>query len=128
MRLPINDYDLAAITNEVSVWKSEGYFAEYDIEHRRGGLATLSLENIFLFDGSITIYEIHKIGRKGFLGKKSRWVIQLNSVYPYSRELVQHGCITGTMLAITINDAQKDVRHGFLSILDLDSAIESVLA
>jgi len=48
---PINDFDLAAITNAVTTYQSAGLTAVYDATHRDRGLVMLTFTNPVRGDG-----------------------------------------------------------------------------
>ena len=126
-RLNINDFDLAAITNEVNDWKSHGKFASYDISQRHQGLAWICLENLAAADGSIMVFEIHKLGSKRLFRTKAFWVIQLFSALYLDGPVERHGCVLGKMLVSAIQAAHNDVGHGFVSVMDLTMATRGPL-
>ena len=121
-RLPINDFDLAAITHDVNNWQSHGKFAAYDIAERRQGVARVCLENLAAADGSLMVFEIHKLGKKGFLRTKVFWVVQLYSTRDAEDTLERRGCVWGKTCVSAIHEAHVDVKHGFISIADFAMA------
>ena len=125
--LSINEYDLAAITNEVNNWKSHGKYASYDISRRDQGLATMVLENVYTEDGSFFVFEIHKLGKKRMIGTKNAWIIQLYSGPDPQGPFEKHGCAYGKLLVVAISEALHDVRHNFLSLVNFEMAVDALL-
>ncbi len=125
-RLPINDYDLSAITNEVNKWQSHGKFASYDVSKRETGVSVVILENVFAGDGSSAALEIHKLGRKSFFGKKSFWIIQIYKGQSQNGPFEKRGCVTGKMLVGAIMEAERDMKHNFLSVADFDLSFRAM--
>ncbi len=123
----VNDFDLAAITNEVNKWQSHGKYASYDISRRDSGNIIMTLENVFSTIPEIVIFDIHKMGRKGFLGTKTFWVIQLCSATGLEGPFEKHGCSAAKSLAGALTKAQKDVKFGFMSIVDFQLAVDAML-
>ena len=121
-RLPISDFDLSAITHDVEKWQTHGKFASYDITRRREGVAKIFLENLAAEDGSLMIFEIHKLGRKGLFRMKAFWVVQLYSALDTNGSLERHGCVWGKMCVSAIHQAHLDVKYGFMSIADFEMA------
>ncbi|MGY2938847.1 hypothetical protein ACVWZ6_008449 [Bradyrhizobium sp. GM6.1] len=119
--LSFNEFDMAGITNAVSRYKSAGLRADYDISEKASGVVRIALDNPIAQDGSIAIFEIHKVARSGWLGKKAGWVVQLFSQSPGSNEN-KHGCVGEKTLAFAISEAEMDLRHGFLSVADIELA------
>ena len=121
-RLEINGFDLAAITHDVDDWLSHGKYASCDTSRCRDGVATVRLENLAAADGSLMVFEMHKLGRRGLLRTRSFWVVQLYSAVGPDGPLAMRGCVWGKTCASAILDAHRDVRHGFLSIADFEMA------
>ena len=121
-RLSISDFDLAAITHDVDNWQSHGKFGAYDITERRRGVARVCLENLATADGSLMVFEIHKLGRKRFLRTRAFWVVQLYSTRDAEGTLERRGCVWGRTCVGAIHEAHLDVKHGFLSIADFGLA------
>ena len=116
MHAPINDYDLAAITNEVNEWKKYGKYGDYDISSKASGISVIALENIAAGDGSTMVFEIHKVTKKGFLWRKIGWIIQLYSMPSPNDDPMKQGCVWACTLTGAIHEAHLDVKHGFMSI------------
>ena len=121
-RLRINDFDLAAITHDVDNWRSHGKFASYDISRRTQGVATVVLDNLAAADGSLMVFEVHKLGRRRFFRVRPFWVVQLYSSPDASGPFEKHGCVWGKMCVSAIHEAHLDVKHGFLSIANFQMA------
>ena len=121
-RLPINDFDVAAIHHDVDNWQSHGKFASYDITGRQQGIARVGLENLAAGDGSLMVFEIHKLGKRGFLWTKAFWVVQLYSAVDPDGPLDRRGCVWGKTCVSAIHEAHIDVKHGFLSVADFEMA------
>ena len=93
------------------------------IQARRGdGVARVCLENIAAMDGSLMVFEIHKLGTKGFLWTKAFWVVQLYSASDASGPLKKRGCVWGKTCVSAIHEAHIDVKYGFMSIADFEMA------
>ena len=121
-RLKINSFDLAAITNDVDNWRSHGKHASCDITRSQEGVATVCLENLAAADGSLMVFEIHKLGKRGLLRNKAFWVVQLYSAVGPDGPFEGRGCVWGKTCVSAIFDAHLDVKHGFLSIADFEMA------
>ena len=121
-RLNINDFDLAAITLDVDNWQSHGKLASYDITRRQQGIAMVCLENLAAADGSLMVFEIHKLGKRGLLRTKAFWVVQLYSAVDPDAPLKRRGCVWGKTCVSAIHEAHIDVKHGFLSVADFEMA------
>jgi hypothetical protein len=72
-------------------------------------------------DGSVALFEIHKIAHKGWFGRKAYWVVQLYSQLP-SGDVVKMGCVSEKVLAYAISSAEHDLKDGFISICDFGQA------
>ena len=122
-RLRVNDFDLSGISNEVNKWQSHGKYASYDVMRREEGMVSMTLENVFSSDPAFIRYEIHKLGKKGLLGTKKFWIIQLLSGTSSDGPFEKHGCVSAKTLAGAITAAQKDVEWGLRSLVDFDLAV-----
>ena len=120
--MKINGFDLAAITNDVDDWRSHGKYASCDTTRTHEGVATVSLENLAAGDGSLMVFEIHKLGKRGLVHTRSFWVVQLYSAVGPDGPLARRGCVWGKTSVSAILDAHRDVRHGFLSVADFEMA------
>lgn len=127
MHTSINDYDLAAITNEVNEWKKHTKYGDYDISGKASGTTVLALENIAAGDGSVMIFEIHKVTKKGLLRRKVGWIVQLYSKTSPESESTKHGCVSASTLVGAIQQAHLDVKCGFMSIADFDLSVAAFL-
>ena len=127
MHTSINDYDTTAITNEVNEWKKHNKYGNYDLSNKASGVAVLALENIVADDGSIMIFEIHKVSKKGFLRRKIGWIVQLYSKSSPDDDPIKHGCVSASTLVGAIQQAHLDVKHGFLSIADFHLSVDAFL-
>ena len=121
-RLKINRFDLAAITHDVDNWRSHGRYASCDLARTEEGVATVSLENLAAGDGSLMVFEIHKLGKRGLVRNKAFWVVQLYSAIGPDEHLDRRGCVWGKTCVSAIFDAHVDVKHGFLSVADFEMA------
>ncbi|MCC5991275.1 MAG: hypothetical protein JJT99_02015 [Rhodobacteraceae bacterium] len=124
--LPINDYDVAAISNQVQRWQSNGLFASFDIAGRSNGVALIILENCLSLSYGFAALEIRKFGIKRFIGKRSYWVIQLYAGDSATGPFHKKGCVTGNMLVSALAEAELDIRHNFISKLSMEWATNSV--
>ncbi|MPZ37243.1 MAG: hypothetical protein GEU95_04140 [Rhizobiales bacterium] len=122
--LGFNDYDIAGITNAITRYKSAGLRADYDITDKAAGVVRIVLENPVSRDGSLVVFDVHKVGRRGWFRDKANWVVQLASKQP-GTDLQQHGCVSGTMQAFALSAAEVDLKHGFLSKATFDLCADS---
>ncbi len=86
----------------------------------------MTLENVFAAGPKFVTYEIHKLGRKGFLGTKTFWIIQLYSADDSNSSFERRGCSVGKMLVSALTAAQKDVKYNFMSIVDFQLAVDAM--
>ena len=123
--LPFNEFDMAGITNAVSRYKSAGLRADYSID-KKGcrRIVLIALENPVTRDGSIAIFEIHKVTRPSFSGRKAWWVVQMFSRDSDTEATKQHGCVAAATQAAVLTSAEVNLKHGFLSIANFDMAAE----
>jgi len=122
--LPLNEFDLAGVTAAVNRYQSVGLKADYDFRCRNDGIAVISFENPMRQDGSIAIFDVHKIARQGFLRTRAYWVVQLYSKITEGAVAMPHGCVYGSTQAVALSEAEQDVRAGFLSVLAYRDAID----
>jgi hypothetical protein len=120
--VPINEYDLTAMTNAVNRYQAAGFTASYDSANRDQGTVGLMFRNPVRQDGSVVMFEIHKFKGRGFLLKRTLWVIQLYDMATLESEPVRKGCAFGSMLVSALTMAEKDVQHNFLSVLTFEMA------
>lgn len=123
----INDYDLAAINNQVNKWQTHGKYAAQDISRRSQGVAFLILENVFAADGTYAILEIHKLAKSGFFRTKAAWVIQMHKSADLKAPSEKKGCVRGSMLVSAIMEAELDMKHGFISVADFNLSAAAAL-
>jgi hypothetical protein len=120
--LPFNEFDMAAITNAVSRYKDEGLLADYNIEQKAAGVVSILFENPTTRDGSLVVFEVHKLARRGWFGVRARWVVQLRSRRAGSATAEEQGCIAGRMLTHALTEAENDVLLGFRSTRNFELA------
>lgn len=119
--LPFNEFDMAGITTSVNRYKSAGLAADYDVGDKSNGVVRILFLNPVLRDGSIVIFEVHKIARPGWLREKAWWVVQLWSQAP--NELPQkRGCVSDKTQAHALHEAELDLQFNFMSICDFELA------
>ncbi|MGK7058055.1 hypothetical protein AB4853_16460 [Bradyrhizobium sp. 1050_B9_N1_2] len=119
--LPINEFDLSGITNAVNRYKAAALQADYNIDDREKGIVRIAFTNPETRDGTLVIFEIHKISRPGWIGRKAHWVIQMLSRDVAGR-IERRGCVAASNQATVISKAEADVHHGFISAADFDLA------
>lgn len=119
---PINEYDMALVTNCVTRYKAAGLESNYDVEDRQKGIVRIIMENPVRRDGSIVILEIHKLMRSGVIFRKTHWVVQLYSASDHIQPLRAHGCSFGNTQARAVTEAERDIQANFLSVCSFDLA------
>jgi hypothetical protein len=119
--LPFNDFDMAGVTNLVTLYKGAGLQANCSIEEKDKGIVRIAFQYP---DGLIVVFDIHKIAKSGFFRKKPHWVIQLHSQAP-SQELKRQGCVSAVTQAHVIRAAEEDIKHGFVSVCTFETAADT---
>jgi hypothetical protein len=127
MHIPFNDFDMAAVTNKITDYKKDDLKADFDITRSEQGIVSVAVENWRDRDGSFIIFEIHKVGKKRFMGHRVSWIVQLYSKKTRDSEPVKHGCSTGDKQVDAIFEAELDAMHGFLSICDFELAYSAAI-
>jgi hypothetical protein len=120
--LAFTEFDMAGITNTVTRYKEAGLQADFDINDKQLGVVGIALENPIRRDGTIVIFEIHKLAKPGLFGRKAHWVVQLYSQDGGPSSRIKRGCVAASMQAYAISSAEKDLYHGFVSVADFDLA------
>jgi hypothetical protein len=120
--LQFNEFDMAGVTNAVSRYEEAGLRADYNITDRGAGVVSIVFENPMTRDGSLVIFDIHKVARPRWFGKKAHWVVQLSSKHLGVEAPTKHGCVEGSTQAHALSAAELDLKHGFLSIADFELA------
>ncbi|MBX9773980.1 MAG: hypothetical protein K2Y71_06160 [Xanthobacteraceae bacterium] len=123
--LPFNEFDIAGITNAVSRYKGAGLRADYNIDEKAAGIVRIVFENPMAQDGSLVVFDIHKVARPGWFGDKAHWVVQLSSKQVETNALTKHGCVRGQTQSLALLAADVDLKHGFLSVADFELASEA---
>ena len=125
--LPFNDFDMAGVTNKVSDAKNDGLIADFDTTRKEQGIVSIAVENWRDRNGSFVIFEIHKVGKKRFIGHRVSWIVQLYFKETRDSEPVKHGCSNADKQVNAIHEAQLDFMHGFLSICDFELAYSAAM-
>ena len=73
-------------------------------------------------DGSLVVFEVHKLTRPGWFGEKAWWVVQLWSKSPDGDGDEKRGCVSGKIQAVALTEAETDLRFNFMSICDFELA------
>ena len=119
--LPFGDFDMAGVTNLVSQYKAAGLCADYDISEKTAGVVKIIFDNP-IKQNSAVVFEIHKVARPGWFGDKAHWVVQLFSKEADAAALQKHGCAFGKTQMHAVSAAEIDLKYGFTSVCDFDSA------
>ena len=106
--LPFNEFDMCAVTNTVNRYKGAGLWADYDIDQKAAGVIGIALENPR--NGSLALFEVHKLARPGWLGKRAMWVVHLWSQPPGSTVGETQGWVTGKTQAHALMKAEVHLR------------------
>jgi len=125
--LAFNDFDMSAVTDKVTKCKRDTLSADYDIEKKEEGIVSIQIDHPIKRDGTFVIYEIHKVGRKRFVGHKVYWLVQLYSKDSQHSKPVTHGCSFGETQVGAVYEADKDILNNFLNVLDFKSAYEMAM-
>jgi hypothetical protein len=118
--LPFNEFDMSGVTNAVNRYKAAGLRADYSIEGKDAGIVSIVFENPVKGDGSLVVFEVHKLTRPGWIGEKAWWVVQLWSRSTNGDD--KRGCVCGKMQAVALTEAETDLRFNFMSICDFELA------
>ena len=108
--LPFKEFDMCAITNAVNRYKGAGLWADYNLEQKAGGVVSIVLENPMMRDGSLVVFEVHKLARPTWFGQRALWVVQLWSRPPGSKAAETRGCVTGKIQAHALREAEAHLR------------------
>src|SRR5262245_55494175 len=104
--LPFNEFDMCAVTNAVNRYKGAGLWADYNIEQKAAGVVGIVLENPMTRDGSLTVFEVHKLARPAWFGKRAMWVVGLWLQPPGSALGETRGWVTGKTQAHALMRAE----------------------
>jgi hypothetical protein len=107
--------DVDGVTRAVNAFKTAGLRADTSIDQMAGGIVRLVFEHPTR-DGSLVVFDIHKLARSGWFGDKTHWVVQLWSKQPGADAPQQHGCVAGKTQADALSAAEVDMKHGFRSV------------
>jgi hypothetical protein len=107
--LPFNEFDMSAITNAVDRYKAAGLRADYN-EQKAAGVISILLENPTTRDGSLVVFEVHKLARATWFGQRALWVVQLWSQPPGGKTAEKRGCVTGKMQVHALTEAEAHLR------------------
>jgi hypothetical protein len=125
--LPFSEFDMAGISNAVGRYKEAGLRADYNIAEKAAGIVRIVFENPTTPDGSLIVFDVHKVARPGWLvGDKAHWVVQLSSKQPGTKIIEQHGCVTGKTQAHALSAAEIDLKHGFLSVANFELSAQAL--
>ena len=116
---------MSAITNAVSRYKDAGLLADYNIEKKAAGVVSILFENPTTRDGSLVVFEVHKLAGRGWFGVRARWVVQLRSRRAESATAEKQGCVAGRMLTHALTEAENDALLGFRSTRNFESALKA---
>ena len=108
--LPFNEFDMCAITNAVNRYKGAGLWADYDVEQKAAGVVSIALENPMTRDGSLALFEVHKLARPAWFGERAMWVVQLWSQPAGSKAVETRGWVTGKTQAHALTEAEAHLR------------------
>jgi hypothetical protein len=120
--LPFNEFDMSAITNVVNRYKGAGLRADYNMARKVAGVVSIVLEDPMKRDGSLAVFEVHKLARPTWFGNRAWWVVQLWSQSVQSRMAEKRGCVTGKTQARALVEAETDLRCNFISRCDFELA------
>ncbi len=119
--LPFNEFDMAGVTNTVERLKNTGLYTDYSDDDKEAGIVKIGFENPVTRDGSLVLFVIHKVARPGSSVIRLGWVVQLCSKLP-GAEKINHGCVKGVTQVGAVFAAEADLKQGFLSGDDLETA------
>jgi hypothetical protein len=108
--LPYNEFDMCAITNAVNRYKAAGLRADYNIEQKAAGVVSIVLENLMMRNGSLALFEVHKLARPTWFGQRALWVVQLWSQPRGGKAAEKRGCVTGKMQVHALTEAEAHLR------------------
>ena len=125
--IPYNEFDMAAITDKIKLFNKAGLRAHYDSKKREEGIVSIITQNPINMDGTLLIYEIHKVGKEKLIGKEVIWIIRLlTQEDQYSEKIEQAYCYGGRQVQAIV-EADLQVQNNFPSILTWDQIIEAEL-
>jgi hypothetical protein len=73
-------------------------------------VVSIVLENPMAGDGSLALFEVHKLARPTWFGQRALWVVQLWSQPPGSKAAETRGCVTGKTQAHALTEAETHLR------------------
>ena len=107
--LAFNEFDMAGIANAVNRYKEAGLRANYSIEEKVAGVVRIVFENPITRDGSLVVFDVHKVAKPGWFGDKAHWVVQLFSKEPGADTPTKHGCVRGKTQGPRSISSQKSI-------------------
>lgn len=118
---PFNEFDMAGVIELVNRYKAAGLDADQNVDNKERGVVRVAFENPVSRDGSIVIFDVHKLSRRKFAFRRVHWIVQLCS-RDSSGVFKQHGCVAAPTQANALHKAEVDLKHGFLSVKDFSMA------
>jgi hypothetical protein len=125
-RLPLNDFDISGITNEVTRWQKNRHQGSYDISSANSGNASLTLEDPFRSSGFFKL-DIWKYGEKKILGWKKAWVAEVSHGVRMDGDFESRGFVGAAMLAKLLTDTTNSMRSDYYPFKDFGSAVNTYL-
>ena len=123
IKIPYNEFDIVAVTDKIKLFEKARLVAQYDDFRREEGIVSIITQNPVKLDSSFVIYEINKVGKKKFIGKKIIWIIRLLTLKDKYSEKIEQGCCYGTSQVKAIFEADKIVLNNFSNILTFEQII-----
>ena len=118
---------MAAITDKIKLFNNAGLTAHYDSKKREEGIVSIITQNPINMDGTLLIYEIHKVGKQKLIGKEVIWIIRLLTQEDQNSEKIEQAYCYGGRQVQAIVEADHQVQNNFPSILTWDQIIEAEL-
>ena len=119
--LPFDDLDMSGIRDAVHRYKKAGVHADNSTHQKREGIVRIAFANPYQRDGSIVIFELHKLAQHTFFREQAYWVVQLFSQAP-EESVIKRGCVAADTLEDAISNAESDLHHGFVSVTNFEDA------
>jgi hypothetical protein len=116
--LPFDDLDMSGIRDAVNRYKKAGFHADNSTHQKREGIVRIAFANPYQPDGSIVIFEVHKLAQRTFFREQTYWVVQLFSQAP-EESVIKRGCVAADTLDDAISNAESD---GFVSVTIFEDA------
>ena len=127
IKVAYNEFDIVAIKDKIKLFERANLAAEYDDSKKEEGIVSILVQNPVKLDNSFVIYEINKVGKKAFLGKKLIWIVRLFTQEEKDGERIEKGCCYGTTQVKAIFEADKNVLNNFLGLLSFEDIIDAKL-